>query len=187
MQILDLVPGKGKRNRSGNAIMGDPCSDGIHGSTSILQFNKSPPVVNLNIQWVPSNVSSKSSSLKTWGNTLTGLDLSVSVSQFVDLNGGNSNEHLSKTLHRKRFHGIEWGHGLKVGKFDVLGDTEVLVWGEFVEGNSQLVESKSNCGNHSGTSVLELSSTHEFSSFLRSPIFCDVVPVSLSEEDGFSS
>merc|ERR1719203_2392883 len=78
--------------------------------------------VTLTFKRVPSQVSGKSSGLKTGGNTLTNLDLSVPVGKLVDLNSGNCNEHLGKTLNWEGLHGIKGCHGLKVSEFDVLGD-----------------------------------------------------------------
>lgn len=180
------LPGKGNWDRSSNTVGGNPGADGEHGSTSVLQFNQSPPVGNLDFQRVPSQVSGKSSGLKTGGNTLTNLDLSVPVGKLVDLNSGNCNEHLGKTLNWEGLHGIKGCHGLKVSEFDVLGDTEVLMGRDVIEGNSELVEGESNSSNHGGTSVLKFGSAEESSGLSRTIFRCKLVPVCFSNENGLT-
>lgn len=184
-QIIDL-PGKGNWDRSSNTVSGNPGADGEHSGTSVLQFSQSPPVGNLDFQRVPSQVSGKSSGLKTGGDTLTNLDLSFPVGKLVDLNGGNCNKHLSKTLDWEGLHGIKGFHGLKVSEFDVLGDTEVLMRRDVIEGDSELVESVSNGGNHGGTSVLKFGSAEESSGLSRTIFRCKLVPVCFSNENGLT-
>ena len=177
-----LVPRKGKWDRSSNGIMSDPSGDGKHGSTSVLDLNKTATVGDLEAKWVVSQIASQATRLKSWSNRLSILDITISVSQFVNLNSSNSTKHLYETRCRNSVDSVSRSHGGKVSELDALSDREVLVWRNLVKGESELVEGESNSSNHGRTPVLEFSSLDESSSSFRSPFKSDLVPVGLTEE-----
>mmetsp|Transcript_2976 Transcript_2976/g.4272 ORF Transcript_2976/g.4272 Transcript_2976/m.4272 type:complete len:153 (-) Transcript_2976:54-512(-) len=109
------------------------------------------------------------------------------MGEFVDLDGGDGHEDLGHTGGRDVVDGLNGSHGLQVGEFDALGDTEVFVGAEFVEGDAELLEGESNGCNHGRSAVLELGGTKPGSSGLGSPVGGKLVPVDLSEEHGLST
>ena len=179
--VCDL-PGKRKKDRSRDGFCTDPGSDGEHGSSSVLDFDQLTTVGDFNLERVVVQVvSSQSSGLKTWGDRFAFLDFSVTVSQFVDLNGSNHGEDLGKTFGRNGLDGFNRSHGSQVRELNVLCNRQVLMRGDLVEGDSQLLEGKSNGCKHGRASVLDFGCTKEVSGGLASKLGGELFVLSLSK------
>ncbi len=180
---LRLGPRKEERHGSRDGLSGEPGRDGEHSSASILQFNSLATFVDGDLQRVPSQVSGKSSRLKSRSDGFVVRNLTISVGHFVDFDNSAEGEHLQPRFGRKRFHGVNRAHGSKISKLDLLCDGKVFVDGDFVEGQSKLVEGVSNSGDHSGSSVLKFGRSDELSGLCRSPFHGELVPNTFSEEN----
>mmetsp|Transcript_22259 Transcript_22259/g.31913 ORF Transcript_22259/g.31913 Transcript_22259/m.31913 type:complete len:234 (-) Transcript_22259:101-802(-) len=183
---IDDLPWKSEWNGSWDRVSGNPSTDSEHSSTSVLEFDKTTAIGDLDVEWIPSEVSGQSTGLESGSNSLVFCKLSVLVCELVDFDKGDSSEHLSDGFTRKGLHGLQWGHSLKVSKLDSLGDGKVFVWGDVVEGESELVEGVSDGGDHGGTSVLELGGADEGSGGFGSVLCCELVPVVLTDENRLS-
>ena len=176
------LPEKGEGEGSRDSISSDKGRNGNHGSPSVLDLLQLELIGDGELEGVPSDITGESTSLKTGGNRLAVLDFSVSVGEFVDLNGSNKDKHLGKSLHRSGKDGIDGLHRLEVGEFDVVRHRQVVMDAELVEGKSELVLRESEGTEHGCPSVLDLGGLDEFTSLGGSPLGSELVPDSLSEE-----
>mmetsp|Transcript_12651 Transcript_12651/g.16630 ORF Transcript_12651/g.16630 Transcript_12651/m.16630 type:complete len:250 (+) Transcript_12651:2-751(+) len=177
------LPGKRNGDRSRDCFRRDPGRDGEHSGTSVLQFRQLTTVGDLDLQRVPVQVITiKSTSLKSWSNTFSILNFTITMSQLVNLNGSNNKEDLCQTSSRDSLNSSNGAHSFQVSEFDVLCNRQVLVWGELVEGDTHLLESEANGCKHGGTSVLDFSSTDEITSLGTANLSGQLVPVVFTEE-----
>mmetsp|Transcript_7495 Transcript_7495/g.8958 ORF Transcript_7495/g.8958 Transcript_7495/m.8958 type:complete len:234 (-) Transcript_7495:62-763(-) len=166
--------------------MGDPGTDGKHGGTSVLNLDKTTTVGDLDVKRIPSKITGETTSLKSGCDPFIFGKFAILVGKFVDFDKSDSGKHLSQSFGGDRLHGIQGSHGSQIGKLDTLRDGEVLMRRNVVQGPSELVEQKTDCGNHGRTSVLEFGSLEEGTGSFRSVFHGQLVPVVLTDKDRFS-